>query len=202
MICITRYEKLSKQFTQAACLAVAASSYVVGIWIAPVLPMAVVTAMLLFELYVWLLRAHTRKKYGEWKPDRDNPAEVDRYDAFLKNMRSERARKRLPVMAIVLTVLFIGTLTLDPAPWLPAEELTISGAAPVTAYVLSTSADFTAVMTAGLPRIEYIPTQSVTRRRLCVLGFLGPGWRSLPELTLPARYPSCSSLGAHKSAHS
>jgi hypothetical protein len=92
---------------------------------------------------------------------------------------------------IVFTIILMGYAFTAP-PWFPTERLTIYHSRPVTAYVLSGSGRYFAVMQADSRKILYLPQQSIASRALCY-NKLPIAQKSLLELVAPNRpgYSEC-----------
>lgn len=163
LFALINYDKIARQFSLTTCLTLIVASFVLAIWISPVAFLIMMTAMIALETYT-RFPTKEKKRLAAW-PDRENPAQVARYNDFANRMRLQGSKKKGTISWALFVAFLVAFITLNTTPWLPAEELRIRGdAPPVTAYVLSTAPNFTAVLTGAPPRIEYIPTSSITNR--------------------------------------
>ena len=172
-------------------------SYLVAMVTAPILTVAELTVEIIVIGYLQLHKRQHRKELENLKPDRHNPVELAHYQELVEDLErignKGRVVSRIIIFGPIITV-FVGFLII-PNLWLPSEEISIKNAAPINAYVLSTSPNFTAVLLAHTSQIEYIATNSMTKRQLCDSdNITNPIEQSLPEIISTPKYPSCSSL--------
>lgn len=118
--------------------------------------------------------------------------EADKKTSETSSRKASASEKSMLVSGIIVfTVILMGYAVTAP-PWFPTERLTIYHSRPVTAYVLSDSGRYFAVMQADSRKILYLPQQSIVSRALCY-NKLPIAQKSLLEFVAPNRpgYSEC-----------
>jgi hypothetical protein len=169
---------------------------IISILTAPVADLVMLAFISIVELYAHFPPVTKRSKEAAKRAAEISSADFEKY-LQSKGLKLKR-REKFPISIAVLLAISLISVLGNTAPWLASEEITLTNSKPVTGYVLSVSPTFTAVLLPGDGGITYINTVDITGRKICIIGFTGLAWRSLPELTTPSPYRSCPLWGKRR----